>query len=373
MRLVDKQVLRELTGPFVFGVTAFSSVFFAGTYLLKLTNWVMHGMSLATAGEIVLLVLPSIVVYTLPMATLLAVLLGVGRLSGDSEVVALFAGGISLYRLVIPICALGVLVTASSISLTEFVSPRAYARFEELEAEMYKQVAPEDQPFTVRDDATDSLILVKGGVNVDTGVLRDVCVTRFVNGVPYLVIYARRAEWSGLHDSAKRYHWRLYDGWSQIVGTDSPAYESFARARTKEVEIEKTPAQFLLYQKSASRKTDQMSFRELTALVRYLREHPDRPQDQIREIEVDRWNKLALPASSLVFALLAAPLGIRPHRSASSVGFGLSILLIFVYWMIWHYTSSLAIQGSMEPAAGAFAADVLGILAAVMLLKRASK
>ena len=152
-----------------------------------------------------------------------------------------------------------------------------------------------------------------------------------------------------------------------------PTVASFARARTKEVEIEKTPEQFRLYQKSASRKTDQMSFRELTALAKYLREHPDRPQDQIREIEVDRWNKLALPASSLVFALLAAPLGIRPHRSASSVGFGLSILLIFVYWMVWHYTSSLAIQGSMEPAAGAFAADALGILAAVMLLKRASK
>ncbi len=373
MRLVDRLVLRELIGPFIFGTAAFSSVFFAGTYLLKLTNWLMNGMPLITAIQALLLVLPSVVVYTLPMATLLAVLLGVGRLSGDSEVVALFAGGISLYRVVIPVFILGLLVTVSSIALGELVSPQAFARYERIQAAMLKQVAPEDQPFTVRDDGTNSLILVKGGMDVDRGILRDVTVTKFSGDQPMLVVYASRARWAGLNDSSKAYRWVLYDGWSQIVGTDSPAYESFGRARTREIEIDKTPGQLSLYQKSADRKTDQMSFRELTALVRYLRAHPDRPQEQIRDVDVDRWNKLALPFSSLVFALLAAPLGIRPHRSSSSVGFGLSVLLIFIYWMVWHYTSSLAIQGSLEPVVGAFLADALGVFAAVMLLRRAAK
>ncbi|MGC8861191.1 MAG: LptF/LptG family permease, partial [Armatimonadota bacterium] len=139
MKLVDKQVLRELVGPFLFGVMAFSSVFFAGTYLLKLTNWVMNGMPLVTAVWIVLLLLPSIVVYTLPMSTLLAVLLGVGRLSGDSEIVALYASGVSFYRVAVPIVALGVMVTGSSIALNELVSPQAYARSQELQAAILKQ------------------------------------------------------------------------------------------------------------------------------------------------------------------------------------------------------------------------------------------
>ena len=93
MKLVYKQVAAELIGPFVFGVTAFTSVFFAGSYLLKLTGWLMSGsIGLTMAAWIVLLLLPQILVFTLPMSTLLAVLLGVGRLSSDSEVVALFAG-----------------------------------------------------------------------------------------------------------------------------------------------------------------------------------------------------------------------------------------------------------------------------------------
>ena len=60
-------------------------------------------------------------------------------------------------------------------------------------------------------------------------------------------------------------------------------------------------------------------------------------------------------------------------RSSSSVGFGLSILLIFIYWMVWHYTCQMAIQWAMAPAAGSFLADVLGIAGAIALLRRSAK
>ena len=373
MKLVDKQVLRELIGPFLFGVTAFSSVFFAGTYLLQLTNWVMNGMPVLTAVWIVLLLLPSIVVYTLPMSTLLAVLLGIGRLSGDSEIVALYASGVSLYRVAAPIVALGVLVSGSSIALNELISPQAYIRSQEMQAEILKQTAPSNRPFTVRDDSTNSLILVKGGMDVDSGVLRSVTVTQFAGDKPLIVTYAARAVWAGMTDQSRKYRWKLYDGWSQLVGTDSSAIQTFSELQTKEVDIGKGPKQFSLYQRSMMRDSDKLSFAELSQLVAYLKVHPDRPQDQIRQLEVHRWNRLALPISSLVFAMLAAPLGIRPYRSGSSVGFGLSILLIFLYWMVWHYTSSLAIQGSISPAVGAFLADALGILAALALVRRAAK
>ncbi|MCX8052254.1 MAG: LptF/LptG family permease [Armatimonadetes bacterium] len=373
MRLVDKQVMLELVGPFIFGVTAFSSVFFAGTYLLKLTNWVMSGMPLVTAIWIVLLLLPSIVVYTLPMATLLAVLLGIGRLSGDSEIVALYASGVSLYRLAAPIIVLGVVVSGSSIALNELVSPKAFARSQELQAQILKQTAPTSQPFTVRDDSTNSLILVKGGMDINSGVLRNVTVTQFAGDKPLAIIYASRAVWAGVTDQSKKYRWKLYDGWSQLVGTDSGVIQTFSEFQTKEVDIGQGPKQFSLYQKSLTRDSDKLSFSELSQLVAYLKAHPDRPQDQIRQLEVFKWNRLALPISSLVFAMLAAPLGIRPYRSGSSVGFGLSILLIFLYWMVWHYTSSLAIQGHVSPFVGAFFADVLGIVAALALVRRAAK
>ena len=369
MKLIDKQIVRELAGPFAFGVAAFTSVFFAGSYLLKLTTWIMEGMPLGTAVEIVILYLPSVLVYTLPMATLLAVLLGVGRLSGESEMVALFAGGVSLYRVMVPIAWIGVLVTLCSITLNEVIAPRANLKNQTLQAAALKQAGVGDPPFTVVDEGTNSLVRVGGGMDVRTGVLRDVTITQFARMAPKTIWYADRAQWSGVNDAEHRYRWRLISGWCQTLGDSSPAYEAFSDTRTKELEIRKTPDQLSLYQKDP----EQMSFAELSQFVEYLRRHPDRTREKIRELDVDRWNKLAFPISSLVFAMLAAPLAIRPQRSASSVGMGLSILVIFIYWMVWRYTSSLAIEGSLAPCVGAFLGDFLGIIAAMALLRRAAK
>lgn len=382
MRLVDRQVTRELIGPFFFGVAAFSSVFFAGAVLPKLTEWLMNGMPIGTAMQLVILSLPSIVVYTLPMSTLLAVLLGVGRLSGDSEIVALFAGGVSLYRITVPIIALGLAVSFGSVVLNEVVAPRANLRNKELQAAVFKTTNVTDRPFTFVDEGTNALIRVNGGLDVHSGVLKDVTIIKYlktvrkVNGKekvvsrPQMLWHAARARWEGLNDHQNRYRWKLYDGSWWLLGDGSTmASGSFDNQQTRDMVISKTPQQLALYQKDP----EQMSFSELSRLVTQVKAHPDRTMDEIRRLDVERWNKLALPLSSLVFAMLAAPLGIRPHRGSSSVGLGLSIFVIFIYWMVWRYTSQLAVQGSLTPIFGAFVADALGVIAAVVLLKRAAK
>ena len=362
MRLVDKQVLRETVAPFLFGVTAFSSVFFAGTYMLKLTQWIMGGMPVLTALEIVALYVPGIVFYTLPMATLLGVLMGVGRLSSDSEVMALFAGGVSIYRLALPIVGMGIVISASSIVLNEFVAPRAALRSERLQEEVFKQESKANKSFTLRDEETESLISV-GGMDVATGVLKNVTILKFKDKRVVSILDAERAEWKGMVDHDKRFQWKFYNGFVLAPGV----YTTFQE--TDVWDIHKTPQELSLFQK----KPEEMNFAELSKMVKYLKAHPDRPANKIRELDVDRWNKLALPLSCLVFAMLAAPVAIRPQRSSSSVGLGLSVLLIFVYCMVWNYTSSMAIDGSLDAFVGAFAANGLGIIAAVMLLRRAAK
>jgi len=202
-----------------------------------------------------------------------------------------------------------------------------------------------------------------------TGALKDVTIVQFSDSRPVGILYASKAEWAGASDPSLKFRWRLYGGFWQSLGSNSGAMSSFGESNTRQVNLEKTPRQLQLYQKDP----EQMTFAEISQMVAYLRVHPDRPLEKIREMDVERWNKLSLPLSSLVFALLAAPLGIKPQRSASSVGLGLSVFIILIYWMIWHYTCSLAIQGNLTPIAGAFTADVLGIAAAFALLRRASK
>ncbi len=378
MRLVDRQVLRELIGPFIFGFAAFTSVFFSASVLIKVSEWLMNGMSIWTALEISLLSLPSIVFWTLPMSTLLAVLMAMSRLSGESEVVALCAGGVSLYRIALPIFWMGVLISGSAVVLNECVAPIANDRATRLQAAVFKQASVGDQPFTLEDSGTNSRIIVQGGMDKEKGVLRDVTILQFStlpqhHNRPALMVYASKAEWAGLNDPSKLYRWKLYDGYSMVIAPTDPqsiGTSTWGRTQTKEVEIRKTPKDMALFQ---NMKPEQMSFTELSRMVRILKRYPDRPIDKIRQLDVDRWNKLAVPISSLIFALLATPLGIRPHRSSSSVGLGLSILVIFFYWIVARYTWSLSVQGNLAPTMGAFAPNIIGLVAAFVLMKRAAK
>ncbi len=357
MRLVDKQILRELAAPFLFGVAAFTSVFFAGSLLMKFTEWLSKGVPMLTALEIVFLLTPSIVVYTLPMAVLLGVLLGIGRLSEGKEIVALFAGGVSIYRIAIPVVGLGLVVSLISIMLSELVSPWASYRGEQLQAAVLNRVKVTDRPFSIRDSSTgNARVEVSGGMDPDKGILRGVTITHFANEKPVFIIYAERAQWMGIYDRKYQYRWRLFNGYMQTLGSGSTAFLKFEKSQTKEIDIRKTPKELMMFQKDPR----QMSFSEMTRLVSHLKKYPDRAPEEIRQLDVDRWNKLALPLSSLVFAMIALPLAVQPQRNSSSVGMGLSVLLILLYWICWRYTTSLAVQGTIAPIAGAFFCGCFG-------------
>lgn len=390
MKLAYRLVIKELIGPFVFGVLAFSTVFFAGTYMLRLTGWIMSGdISLWQALQMSLLLLPAVVPYTLPMSTLLAVMLGVGRLSGDSEVVALFASGISIYRIVIPVFVLGAMISAGAITINETLVPWARDRYETMCAPLLKKLAPAEQALSYYDDTLNIRIEARGGMDIDRGILKKVSIIQYADkpmviddanvakGMPVSVTYADRAEWDGQKDKAKKYNFKLYDGRYQQLWTSKSAVVMFSNsnssAKEQNLELSQSPEQLAILQKVKGNNPDQLSFRDLSLAVNEMRKSPEASQKKIMELDVGRWNKLALPLSSMIFALLGAPLGIRPSRTASSVGFGLSVGLIMMYWVVWNFTSRLAIQGNLPTVIGVFAADILGLVVAVSLMRRAAK
>src|SRR5260370_4660410 len=101
--ILDRYVAREVLGPFGLGVLLLTFALVTGR-LLKLTEMVVnHGVTLATVGSLIGFIMPAFLELTFPMAVLLGVLMGFGRMSGDRELIAARACGISLYRLAVPV------------------------------------------------------------------------------------------------------------------------------------------------------------------------------------------------------------------------------------------------------------------------------
>lgn len=113
MRILDKYILKEFIGPFLFGVCAFTAVFVGTGTLYRIASMINeYGASAAAAAKVLVLALPSIVVLTFPMSVLLGALMAFGRLSAASEIIVMRAGGQHFVRLAMP-----VLVAAFFISL----------------------------------------------------------------------------------------------------------------------------------------------------------------------------------------------------------------------------------------------------------------
>src|SRR5438876_4106324 len=141
MRILDRYIARELIGPFLFGVAAFTLIFISGQYLFKLTAMVARGASLVDVTELLALRMVPLAIVTFPMATLLATLLSFGRLSGDMEVVALMAGGVSFVRIAIPAFIMGVLVSCFGLFANEVLVPPAGRAAKETENRVAQELS----------------------------------------------------------------------------------------------------------------------------------------------------------------------------------------------------------------------------------------
>ena len=356
-------MLRELIPPLLFGVAAFTVLFVAGGYLAKLTNLLVQGVQAGIVLRLFLLYLPTVIVMTLPMSVLLAVLLSFSRLSSDSEIVALWAGGISLKRLLVPVLALAFAVTVLSFVTSEWLAPRTHRQSSDLMEQLRGNAAVTQKPFIISDleqDRYNAIVIVNKGISPGTKELRDVTIfSGFTDSGPEVYMRAERAQWEGGND------WRLFNGMWQRIGPGGTVRNSFSGLESKTIKLGRTPDEVAEEQ----RDTDDLTFRQLAHRIQRMRA----AKADTRELEVDLFNRFAVPLASVVFALLAAPLGMRPHRGGSAMGFGLSVALIFGYWTLWSYSSALAKSGHLSPIAGSFLADLVFLAVGAALLVRASR
>ena len=137
------------------------------------------------------------------------------------------------------------------------------------------------------------------------------------------------------------------------------------RFQRLQVALRRTPREIAIPQKQPS----EMSIRELRAYISVLR----RGRERTARYEVELQSKLSFPVSAALFALLAVPLGLRPHRSGPSIGLGLTILVLIGYYIISSITLTLGQGGRLAPLLAAWLPNLVLASAAGVLLRHADR
>jgi lipopolysaccharide export system permease protein len=344
MKILDRYLVREMSGPFLFGVLAFVLLFVSANILLELTQLIGElGISLWTASELFVLRLPRFVVYTLPLATLVAMLITFGRLSGDSELVAMYAGGVRFRRLVVPMVAAGLVVSLATFALNELVVPTSNWRAEEIVRNAAERAGRTVKRIVIlpeMDGPNIARVVIADQLNVASGEMLHPTIIWFVKGRAATATTAERGRWQAGS-------WWLYQGSHRSLRPDQLASAAFERTVVDFHTSPKTMAE-------QARSPGDMTYRELREYIRYML----RQRLPTTELELTLQQKLAIPLASLVFALIAPPLGLRSHRGGSAIGLGIAILIGFAYYVVAMYLSQAAVQGHLTALWAAWLPDM---------------
>ena len=362
MRILDKYILKELFGPFIFGICAFSSVFIGSSTLFRIAQYVTkYGASLTSVTKLFFLSLPSIILLTFPMSMLLAALLSFGRLSGSSEITAMRSGGQSFYRLATPVFIAAFLVSIFAVTFNEVVVPWSNTAYRDVvRNEIERNTAPKSQDHIVIKDVKQGNVqrlTYARKFDEGTNSMQAVTIQEFENDRLVRVENAERALW-------ENNQWIMQSGVIYDISGDGKL-ERTMKFDQQVLPLDKPPVAIMREQK----KPDEMTIRELKQHIKVLKS--EYVKSSYYEIEL--YQRVTIPAASFVFALIGTPLGLQPQRSSSSIGLGISIIIIFIYYTIMTITTALGQGGAIAPLLAAWIPNIIGIIVGALLIRRASQ
>jgi lipopolysaccharide export system permease protein len=323
--ILDRYMLMELAGPFGFGLSAFTLIF-AATEILNIGKLVSNEHApLWAAVSVFAWSLPADIVLVIPMALLLGTLLAVQRLSGESEITAFKAAGITFARIVAPLLAVGIVMSFITYFLQESVVPYADDQLTEIENAVINHVSAFNRDLTV------SAPLPGGGRQVtiatayepNSRALLHVTLIQYDNhNDPRQIVFADRAEFNADE-------WILQNSSVYRFNPDGTTVAEPNIAQ-QEVQIGEKPTD--LVKRMSNDDPENMSRREIAEVVR----SGQLTQNELRKYVMTYQEKLARPFACFVFILIAIPFGLRAIRSSgsTSVGFGLSLAIVFIYYVV---------------------------------------
>ena len=363
--LLDEYVLRAYAANLLLSIAAFALLFIIFTFFELIGDIIRNGISLLTVGDYLFNLIPYIISTVTPLCSLLAVLITFGSLNRNSELTAMKASGISLYRVVTPIFVLAAILSVALFAFNESYLPTANRRQEALRAEIKGKPAqtflrPNRRWISGQSDSAQmpERIFYYQAFDPDRKAFANLTVFEFDPRSFTLVrrIFATNAHWD---DSAG--NWIFDNGWQRTFANQTVAsYQLFPKSSFPE--IHEQPAYF----KKEVKPSDEMNYNELTAYIAYLSQSGF---DTIR-FRVQLQRKLADPAITLVMAILAVPFALSMGKRGGLAGVATAIAVAISYWVVADTFSGLGNINTLPPMLAAWSPDILFAIAGTYLLMR---
>src|SRR5688500_11658751 len=359
LRTLTRYILKEMLGPTVLGFVFYTSIILMQRLFDMAGMIIQRSLSVDDVFKLLWLSLPHIVVLTVPMSLLFGVLIAVGRLSSDSEIIAMRALGISTRSIYMPVFLFSFAIFLLSLYLINVVMPKGNRQLQSLQAELLTSTVEREIKPRLFFDEYENLMIYVNDVDRQSGQWRGVFVADSRSSDPEegtspadIVRQARRgqedrqAEVAALAQTSgqriivaetgtlsvvrqtKEVWMNLTDAGTHLWDPARPERYDLNTNATQRILVADPAGSDIFNTRNIARSLREMNLQELLDQARIVR-RGDPVTYNLARVEIHK--KFAIPFACIVFVILGLPLGITNRRGGKSSGFSLSIGIILFY------------------------------------------
>jgi LPS export ABC transporter permease LptG/LPS export ABC transporter permease LptF len=358
MRILTRYILKEVSSHSLLGLLVFTFLLYF-PYLNRLLEIVVQrNMSASSLLVLFLLPIPGVLVITVPIATLLGVLIGLSRMAADSEVIAVRAGGVNLGQFVRPVILYGVLGCAIAMTMSMVFAPAAAWKLMLMENQLESTQLPYEIKPRVFVENFPKLLLYLKDVNPSGSLWKGVFVANTTQPENPEVTLAQTG-YLATDSDGRGYTLHLERGTTQKMEANQPGSYLVNSFISSDIHIP-TAQTFETMPRIRPAPTQ-----TVPQLIRYMK-NPRYRHDGLVELNY----RLALPVAALALAWMGLPLGLFTRKGGKAVGVMLAILLVFIYYVIMALGRELALQNRIAPEIGLWAANAVFAIGGFVMMRR---
>ncbi|MDQ5987949.1 MAG: hypothetical protein CSYNP_03697 [Syntrophus sp. SKADARSKE-3] len=325
-KIINRYIIKEIALPFFMILFILTFVLLMGKILQLMDLMVNKGVRFTEIAQLILYLMPSFLLFTIPISLLVGIMMALGRMSSDNEITVLKASGVSLFQLAQPVLFTAVVAFGATILTSYIFVPHGNYATKMLLFDIARQKASVGIKEKVFNDDFKGILLYADKIPVSGDYMEGVMISDQRMGEESNTILARKAYLiSDLKSMAVTL--RLENGSTHTVDKDLKNY--------RKMDFTSYDVKLDIGSPMSDGKSDTKSSTEMTAteIMEQMKNRTIKDTD-LRELAIELYKKLSIPSSCLVFAILAIPLGIRKHRSAKSLGFTMGLITVVAYYLL---------------------------------------
>ena len=363
MRILDRYVLREVFPSFLLGVLVFTFVILLNEILRFAQQLVSQAASLSDTLGILLNLLPSVLCLTIPMGFLLGVLVALGRLAADSEIIAMRASGVSLYRLLIPILVASTIAWSVSSYLIIKVLPDSNQQVRQLFFKVLTtQAGKEVRPRVFYDGLFPNIMFLVLDTPTGSSHWQNIILADLSRPQSPQLTFANKGQLL-INPDERTVTFHLRDAELHQVSRNRPA--DYQRQASKEIFLPLPSERFFPPEEiNVPRGARELGLQQLRSSL---------AESGLPIYATELHKKFSIPFACFVFGILGLALGIQNRRDGRSWGFIASLTIIFIYYIFIDIGENMAITGQISPFFGMWTPNIILGIAAIALLIRAAR